>query len=75
MLFLSTNTIKKKAELSTHHRPKVIVGANSMFKRNRSNHVELLARCFDVLSENAILQRVSHAYSRVVGREHLSSGS
>lgn len=51
LLSLSVSTIKKVSALTSHHRPKVLVVDDSMFERNRSKKVELLARCFDHSSQ------------------------
>jgi hypothetical protein len=51
LLFLSSFVIDKASNLTDHHRPKVLIMDDSSFYRNRSKHVELLARCFDHASE------------------------
>jgi hypothetical protein len=47
LLSLSTSTIQKVSKLTKDQRPKVLIIDDSMFDRNRSKKVELLARCMD----------------------------
>lgn len=47
LLFLSADTVKKVNALTSDDRVKVFVVANSMYARNRSKAVELLARFWD----------------------------
>ncbi|MTT33354.1 transposase [Terrilactibacillus sp. BCM23-1] len=51
LLSFSTSTIKKVSNLTSHDRPKALIVDDSMFERNRSKKVELLARCFDHASQ------------------------
>lgn len=51
LLSFSASTIKKVSALTSHQRPKVLIVDDSMFERNRSKKVELLARCFDHASQ------------------------
>lgn len=51
LLFLSTKTISKVTNFTNHERPKVLVLDDSSYYRNRSKSVELLARCFDHVSQ------------------------
>lgn len=51
LLFLSTSTIQKVSALTDHHRLKVLIVDDSSFYRQRSQTVELLARCFDHASQ------------------------
>lgn len=51
LLSLSASTLQKVSSLTSHHRPKVLIVDDSMFERNRSKKVELLARCFDHSSQ------------------------
>lgn len=51
LLSFSTSTVKKVSSLTSHHRPKVLIVDDSMYERNRSKKVELLARCFDHASQ------------------------
>src|SRR5699024_5269302 len=44
-------TISKVSKLTRHDRPKVLIFDDSSYDRNRSKHVELLARCFDHASQ------------------------
>lgn len=47
LTLLSASTTKKVNELTHQNRPKVMIVDDSMFDRNRSKKVELLARCMD----------------------------
>ena len=47
LTLLSASTTKKVDELTHQKRPKVMIVDDSMFDRNRSKKVELLARCMD----------------------------
>jgi len=51
LLLLSANTVGKVSKLTRHNRPKVLIFDDSPYNRNRSKHVELLARCFDHASQ------------------------
>jgi hypothetical protein len=51
LLFLSAHTIGKVTKLTHHDRPKVLILDDSSYDRNRSQSVELLARCFDHASQ------------------------
>src|SRR5699024_4494815 len=51
LLLLVTQTIGKVSKLTRHDRPKVFILDDSSYDRNRSNKVELLARCFDHASQ------------------------
>lgn len=51
LLSLTTFTIGKVSKLTRHNRPKVLILDDSSYDRNRSKHVELLARCFDHASQ------------------------
>lgn len=51
LLALGTDTIGKVSKLTRHDRPKVLILDDSAYDRNRSKHVELLARCFDHASQ------------------------
>jgi len=51
LLSLAANTIGKVSNLTRHDRPKVLILDDSSYDRNRSKHVELLARCFDHASQ------------------------
>jgi hypothetical protein len=47
LTLFSASTTKKVDELTDSNRPKVLIVDDSMFDRNRSKKVELLARCMD----------------------------
>lgn len=47
LLSLSSSAIQKVDKLTNKQRPKVLIIDDSMFDRNRSKKVELLARCMD----------------------------
>lgn len=47
LTFFSAGTIQKVSILTDPNRPKVLIIDDSMFDRNRSKKVELLARCMD----------------------------
>jgi DDE superfamily endonuclease len=47
LTLLSAGTIRKVDELTKPSRPKALIVDDSMFDRNRSKKVELLARCID----------------------------
>src|SRR5699024_10756444 len=51
LLSLVAYTIGKVSRLTRHDRPKVFILDDSSYDRNRSKHVELLARCFDHASQ------------------------
>ncbi|WP_010532239.1 IS4 family transposase [Lentibacillus jeotgali] len=51
LLSLVAYTISKVSKLTRHDRPKVLILDDSSYDRNRSKHVELLARCFDHASQ------------------------
>ena len=51
LLSLTSHTIGKVSKLTRHERPKVLILDDSAYDRNRSKHVELLARCFDHASQ------------------------
>lgn len=51
LLSLSACAIAKISKLTHHDRPKVFILDDSSYDRNRSKHVELLARCFDHASQ------------------------
>ena len=51
LLSLVAYTISKVSKLTRHDRPKVLIFDDSSYDRNRSKHVELLARCFDHASQ------------------------
>ncbi|WP_059106227.1 IS4 family transposase [Shouchella shacheensis] len=51
LLLLVAHTIGKVSKLTRHDRPKVFILDDSSYDRNRSKHVELLARCFDHASQ------------------------
>ncbi|ALX47495.1 transposase [Lentibacillus amyloliquefaciens] len=51
LLSLVAYTIGKVSKLTRHDRPKVFILDDSSYDRNRSKHVELLARCFDHASQ------------------------
>ncbi|MFS0614222.1 transposase [Lederbergia ruris] len=51
LLHLAACTIGKATKLTCHGRPKVFILDDSSYDRNRSKHVELLARCFDHASQ------------------------
>jgi hypothetical protein len=51
LLLLSSFVVGNVSKLTDHHRPKVLILDDSSFYRNRSKHVELLARCFDHASQ------------------------
>ncbi|MUV39262.1 hypothetical protein JNUCC1_03135 [Lentibacillus sp. JNUCC-1] len=51
LLSLVAYTISKVSKLTRHDRPKVFILDDSSYDRNRSKHVELLARCFDHASQ------------------------
>lgn len=51
LLLLSAHTIQKVTTLTDYDRPKVFIIDDSMYERNRSKCVELLARCFDHSSQ------------------------
>ena len=46
LLYLSASTISKVIALTNHQRPKVLIIDESVYERNRSKELELLARCF-----------------------------
>jgi hypothetical protein len=52
LTFLSASTIQKVDVLTDSNRPKVMIIDDSMYDRNRSKKVELLARCMDHSSMN-----------------------
>jgi hypothetical protein len=52
LTFLSSSTIQKVNLLTDSDRPKVLIVDDSMYDRNRSKKVELLARCMDHSSLN-----------------------
>jgi hypothetical protein len=52
LTFLSTSTIQKVDVLTDSDRPKVMIFDDSMYNRNRSKKVELLAHCRDHSSLN-----------------------
>ena len=52
LTLFSANTIQKVNVLTDSKRPKVLIIDDSMFDRNRSKKVELLARCMDHSSSN-----------------------
>jgi hypothetical protein len=45
LTFFSANTIQKVSILTDPNRPRALIIDDSMFDRNRSKKVELLARC------------------------------
>ena len=47
LTYFSVHTIQKVDQLTNVKRPKVLIVDDSMFDRNRSKKVELLARCMD----------------------------
>ncbi|XBX98287.1 transposase [Heyndrickxia faecalis] len=51
LLSLVASVIGKVSKLTRHDRPKVLILDDSSYDRNRSKHVELLARCFDHASQ------------------------
>lgn len=51
LLSLSASTISKVSRLTKNDRPKVLIVDDSVYERNRSKKVELLARCFDHASQ------------------------
>src|SRR5690625_3254402 len=51
LLSLSSHTIAKVSKLTRQDRPKVLILDDSAYDKNRSKHVELLARCFDHASQ------------------------
>src|SRR5690625_2045895 len=51
LLLLAAYTAGKVSKLTSHRRPKVFILDDSSYDRNRSKHVELLARCFDHASQ------------------------
>lgn len=51
LLSLVASVIGKISKLTRHDRPKVLILDDSSYDRNRSKHVELLARCFDHASQ------------------------
>ena len=51
LLSLTAYAIAKVSKLTRHDRPKVFILDDSSYDRNRSKHVELLARCFDHASQ------------------------
>jgi hypothetical protein len=51
LLRLVAYTVGKVTKLTRHDRPKVFILDDSSYDRNRSKHVELLARCFDHASQ------------------------
>jgi hypothetical protein len=52
LTLFSASTIQKVTKLTDSKRPKVLISDDSMFDRNRSKKVELLARCMDHSSLN-----------------------
>lgn len=57
LLSLSAFTIGKVSKLTRHDRRKVLILDDSSYDRNRSKHVELLARCFDHASQKMRLYK------------------
>lgn len=53
LLSLSATTISKTSALTASDRLKVLIVDDSTYERNRSKKVELLARCFDHVSQRA----------------------
>lgn len=51
LLSMTASAITKVSKLTCHDRPKVFILDDSSYDRNRSKHVELLARCFDHASQ------------------------
>lgn len=51
LLSLVAHTIGMVSKLTRHDRPKVLILDDSSYDRNRSKHVELLAKCFDHASQ------------------------
>ena len=51
LLSMTAGAITKVSKLTRHDRPKVFIIDDSAYDRNRSKHVELLARCFDHASQ------------------------
>jgi hypothetical protein len=51
LVILSCSAIIKVSALTNHNRIKVLIVDDSAYERNRSNKVELLARCFDHASQ------------------------
>ncbi|WP_373893489.1 IS4 family transposase [Virgibacillus natechei] len=51
LLSLAASAIAKVSKLTHHNRPRVFILDDSSYDRNRSKHVELLARCFDHASQ------------------------
>lgn len=47
LTFFSASTVQKVSSLTDSNRPKVLIFDDSMYERNRSKKVELLARCMD----------------------------
>ena len=54
LLSMTAGAITKVSKLTRHDRPKVFIIDDSAYDRNRSKHVELLARCFDHASQKCV---------------------